>query len=230
MSDSFRMPLDELLSKYAPVYPEGSSWDRTIDYLLSFPEDNAVITELMRQAEEQGGFREPVTLESDEDFRENNADLVKDGEAPMPYPQVVDGTHRVCAAILGGHDEVLVRFSRADSFSEEEYDGRVVITDIATSAVDHALLSAQGSKDSEPAEELTDQIFSLLRSFPLNDDEWVTASAMSGQGNRHWSILWDFAPDDVDDEFLARVDAKVFSLLKDAGIPVKSLNTYVEQY
>lgn len=162
--EAYLMPLDALISNYSPVYPDESTWDDTVKYLLGNPADLRILNELMRQHRQSGGFREPVLLEVSEDMLDESL-------------QVLNGTHRVVASILLEASHILVHHDSSSPYDPDE-------------AWSHAttIITFKELKDGED-----DILFDILRSFALDDDTWVTASAMSGT-KEYLHIWWDNEP------------------------------------
>ena len=78
--------LQDILETYKPVYPEGGSWDVTLDYLMTEERDHM---ESLMDSVERNGMREPIML----------SDLEDDY---YDHPVVLNGTHRVVLAMLTG--------------------------------------------------------------------------------------------------------------------------------
>ncbi len=181
------MKLSELTSTHRPTYPEPYTWDDTVNFMLNDPFEKEIVDLLVDTLRRKGKFREPVSLG------------LGDIEGVENTPVITDGTHRVCAHIIFGSDEVDVRFD--EPYTDEELeDGRLPkFTELP--------IKDEGEESSYIASELFfaapisdddewDLLFTLLRSFPISDDVWVTAGVFSSlesnlDGTTTFNIGWD---------------------------------------
>lgn len=79
--------VSELMESYLPMYPEGESWEATVNYLYS--EEPEHMAELSASLKEHG-WRDPVVYSVPDDLCEGVA------------PRIIDGTHRMALAIREG--------------------------------------------------------------------------------------------------------------------------------
>lgn len=193
------MLLSELVANYKPIYPSEHSWDATVQFMLDDPIERKTVEYLVTVLNEQGSLREAVTLGS---ATINDVDDV---------PTVVDGTHRVCAHILANKVNIFTRFEGdpRDEEDVEAYQSTII----------------KFTKDLTDDE--MDELFSVLRSFPLTDDVWYT-SGCSSMSSREMSIAWDT----FDESFTGALTEKVKLLLTAHGYGdfVTDIRTITEYY
>lgn len=158
------MDLQQLLSTYSPVYPEGSNWDSTLAYLQSNPAEKKILDQLSSVLLKGEKFRNPVIL-----------GLAESAEG-LEFQAVTNGTHRVCAHMFTGVVEVPVRTEKVFSVS---------------SISSMNLCSTDITFERELSESQEDFLFDCLRSFPVDDTFWLT-SDMSSTGGRLFNLMWDF--------------------------------------
>lgn len=123
---------------------------------------------------------------------------------------VIDGTHRVCAAHLAGLDEVWVRDYSPD---EVLWAGE---TDVCMVTTIH--LADYNS-------EIADTLFGVIRSIPLSEEKWVTASCASSV-NGESTIIWDDVYHSVSDRRI--LNDAVIERLESRGLKVDFVTTELE--
>lgn len=194
------MLLSELVANYKPIYPSEHSWDATVQFMLDDPIERQTVEYLVAVLKEQGSLREAVTLGL------ATIDDVDD------VPTVVDGTHRVCAHILAGMVNVFTRFE-GDPCDEDDVEAYYQSTIIKFTK--------------ELTDDEMDELFSILRSFPLTDDVWYT-SGCSSMSSQEMSIAWDM----FDESFADALTEKVKLLLTAHGYGdfVSDIRTITEYY
>ena len=154
----------------------GESWAHVADMLLDSPHDAATIATLVSEHRRDGGFEKPVLWVHDD---EDNRD------------SVLDGMHRtIAAATIGGtvalHEGWIVETPPVDMLRVEfEVD-------------------MPGPGD-DPGD-VTDDVFSLLRSFRLPGGPWVTCDLMGGAGDR-FEAIW-YCPESLSDALAAGLVAR----------------------
>src|SRR4051794_32613762 len=88
------MPLREVLATYRPPVG-GETWKKAIPDLLADADDARIVDLLRAELQEHGDFREPIVVEPAEG-------------------DILDGLHRIVAAVLSGHDALDV----ADTYED----------------------------------------------------------------------------------------------------------------
>lgn len=193
LSEPYLIRLEDLTNTYVPVYPSGGVWADTVAYLTSNSAENEIVNELIRQYRQDGRWREPITLES-LDYSEDDEPL-----------RVCDGTHRVAAAILMGVESVWVQDYDP---GKHEFDPEAPWT-TATTIITSTGLHSQ----------LVESWYDILRSFPLDDDTWVTASVMTGSGE-YMNICWDNEPTPEFETHYPDITARIISILRAHGADI----------
>lgn len=205
MTDKHFMKLDYLLAMYRPVYPSSGLWAETLQGMLDDPSEKAIVDELVAVLLSGKGLREPVVVGVGEFFRfpEDEADD-KDGVEELA---VVNGTHRVCAHMLSGVEDVfVVRSEDLPEFVDTETGVETVVT-----------LSEKIANEEEH-----DDVFGWLRSFPLNDDVWMESS-LGSSGRDVFTMFWgEYVT--MEDALVVELEAKVRSLFVEHGLGEKVLS------
>jgi hypothetical protein len=158
------LTVEEIKTKFKPIYPEGENWDLTIDFLLKSPAEAIIINDLTEALKVNGAFREPIYV--GKAVREDDSE----------FEAVLNGTHRVATAIISGLQTLEVDFEIEENeeksesnISENKYyptiEAKIEFTDLINPSED---------------EEQFELIFDYLRSFKLDESEWVTADLCSG--------------------------------------------------
>lgn len=200
------MSVKDIMARYKPRYPNSHLWEDTIECVSSTHEDKMIILELWRQHIAAGDFREPILLG-------------KDDETDEMF--VNDGTHRLITAFLLGVDRI--RVQHKDDAEDYPDDCGWLETKISH-RTDH---DADISDDTD--------IFSVIRSLPLSDSEWVTTSfavhdesPVDGSRCGYTTIYWD-----TDDPSLChQISIQVEQRIKDSipRLEILSLSTgYAEE-
>ena len=166
------MKLSELVENYIPIYPEPYTWETTVQFILDDPIEAQTLNYLIEILKTKGQFREPVLLG------------VAEWEDDVEIPAIMDGTHRVCAHILYGSEEVYVE-------TQKPYDPDKVWDESIEAPVLTSTISLPPEISDDEVEVL--DLFGLLRSFPINDDLWVTCDVSSGSGNV-MENMWNVDP------------------------------------
>lgn len=75
---NYILPLEEVLSKYSPVYPEGSDWKLTEKYILDTPSEVEVVDSIIQEIKTTKAelFNEPIVLSHDD---ENSSYYIANG-------------------------------------------------------------------------------------------------------------------------------------------------------
>lgn len=172
------MLLQEILNNYKPVYPEGYNWDITLDFMLTDPTESKIVYSLVATLMKGESFRRPVVLYNPDD----GPSVEDDGEEE---PHVADGTHRICAHIIAGVEEVYVKnYLHSSDNANEDADEEDLESSLETK-----ILLASTEKEEE-FDNIFEEIFTELRSLELSDDLWIVADVVSMQGNVI-SLSWD---------------------------------------
>lgn len=208
------MTVERIMTNYAPVYPDQEpTWLDTISYLMNTPAQARIVKRLQEILAEEGTFREPVLLESQESRDEANIEAIADG-----YPEdvndgklnVLDGTHRVVAAYLSQHESIPVTIDswEMNNAEEENWDNELAHMN------EHSWEQNGNDEENEDTflttdiffkidQELTteavDYLMSNARSFELTPSIWVTASCAS-LSTSSAEMTWD-----ADEEEIARL-------------------------
>jgi hypothetical protein len=177
------MKLTELLATTQPLYPTPHNWNTTLEYMLSHPIEKKTVDILVEILSTKGELRDKIILDKVE-FSDGNFSL-----------GVIDGTHRVCAHMILKSDEVNVKFRDENDLEDEE---------------NYISLSTEITLLTDIGEDNECKIYDVLRSFPLNDDVWLTASVAS-QTSNVIHFMWDTNNIPV----LSVIDNKVISLLQE---------------
>ena len=180
-NNAFLKPTAEVADKYSPIYPADATWQDTIDHLCSDPHERRVLESLYEQSKESRVFRTPILLqEAYED----------EGEKFPPY--VIDGTHRLCVAILHNYPEILV-LREQDDLLDLDASEAMVQTKIDLS--DFTFIDQEFP-------------FELLRSFPLGQNGWASSSIASSS-NQIMEILWYIDGCRIDEELTRKISKEV---------------------
>lgn len=152
------MLLTELLANYKPAYPCSRLWADTFALLESNPFDKEVTQDLLTELARDGKFREPIIL-SVEDLSED--------EDSRPYDAYVEnGTHRIYAYYLAGHENVFAQEGWQVDNAEEMYG-----EDWSLYPETVTVFKPTASITEEQHEDIID----CLRSFKISDDYWLTS-------------------------------------------------------
>lgn len=219
------LSVEEIKNKYAPVYPyDGENnvpkWEDTIQFLQTSPEDNQILEFLTADLKEHGTFREPITLESQQERDEENALAREEGEPEDHSPlRVQDGTHRFVTAWLNGVSHIPVRYSDS-AFPESPEPDKCLVTSVVFEKF------AEGYD----GEVLFDWLMSGVRSFPVTKDIWVTSSVMtSSNGSIH--ISWDNYVDENTEMLMPLISQEIEKRLAEQGIVVSPVvDTSIETW
>lgn len=217
------MKLSELTSGYRPTYPAPYRWEDTVQYMLADPFEKEIVDYLVDTLRRKGTFREPIFL--------GVADLDDDEDTPA----VVNGTHRVCAHIIFGSLNVEVKFD--EPYTDEELaDGRLpkfveesVVEEDSSYASTSIVFASPITDDDE-----WDTLFTLIRSFPLSDEVWVTSDVFSSSGanpdgTATFNAGWDLKQPTP--EIVRMLETKVWERLKRyPQAEVLSMESVIECY
>lgn len=151
----------EIAEVYAPVYPEGATWEQTARFLL---ENEPERMNELRESIRKYGFREPIVLSTAEDLTDES------------QPRVLNGTHRLVIALLEGMVTIPTELmSEVNArYDENEAQLQVSITNIGEDLTN----------------EEDDIIVERLGSWPLNEKNWITSSVAFG-GVNNWEFVLD---------------------------------------
>lgn len=182
------MLTSDLIANYSPVYPEGGTWAETAELLYSEEPDR--MRELTESLSKKG-WRKPIWLSTPDELEEEES------------PKVFNGTHRVAIALREGVVSLPVA-SWHDLPEREDHP----IANLEVELLSGELPSAVGtSYEDDP--DLA--IFDLLRSFPLDEDNWLNSDISTGsQGT------WSFFYEDVDEAQLSKLKTVVRRRLRKA--------------
>jgi hypothetical protein len=186
----YLIPLERLMALYKPIYPvsrEGTTdWAATKKFMLDSPADNRILKELMLYLEDNDVFRQGVSLEdqADRDYW-NTAYPEEFDSSPL---KIVDGTHRVVAYWMSGKTDVLV----AEHVSAEE-PSLLLNTEQEFQWLETFVEFTPGSVNFDDDDEAFETLTGYLRSFPLDEDHWLTSDCWSGNGDT-LSLVWSIDP------------------------------------
>ena len=205
MTEKRLMKLDYLLAMYRPVYPLSGLWADTLQGMLDDPSEKAIVDELVAVLLSGKGLREPVVVGISEFFRSSEDE--ENDEDGVEELAVVNGTHRVCAHMLSGVEDVfVVRSEDLPEFVDTETGVETVVT-----------LSEKIANEEEH-----DDVFGWLRSFPLNDDVWMESS-LGSSGRDVFTMFWgEYVT--MEDALVVELEAKVRSLFVEHGLGEKVLS------
>lgn len=99
--------VSEIAQKYSPIYPEGKSWQKTVEWL--YTEEREFMKNLFESLTTEG-FRKPIILSTDEDEE----------------AFVLNGTHRMAIALYHG----LVTLPARYGHEEAEYNAKYLYASI----------------------------------------------------------------------------------------------------
>jgi hypothetical protein len=122
-----RMPLTEVLAAFRPA-AGGDTWKRAIPGMLSDPHSAQVVELLRAELTRHGSFTEPILVE-------------------VTHREVLDGMHRIAAAVLSKLDQLDVTDSPADLPEK-----RLVLAELGVALMSSAVV---------------DRLARALRSFPF---------------------------------------------------------------
>lgn len=158
------MELDDLVSATYPIWG-APTWQEMIPYLQSLPDHWETVTNLYRELFKHGEFREPIVLDDESSFWE---DELHDGRMP-----VIDGTHRVVASILANVPVVKVVLH-----SEQ---ARGDLTECLVTEVEF------------PPTVTMDEVFDTYVSIPFpetGDDGWLTCEGLAYKEGQY-TLTWN---------------------------------------
>lgn len=181
--------LEDILSTYKPVYPSGGDWNATLDYLMA---EERELMDVLRASVERSGMREPILLSDPDD----------------PYydePVVLNGTHRVVLAMVSGMFTVPTIVEVESISGDPSAADEDEIVDLAEVHEDVLTIEVTG----ELSEEEDEDLFMALRSFELNDKQWMEAIVSNGIIGK--SSTFYMEPTDVDLKELTRKVRKIIA-------------------
>jgi len=156
----------EVAELYAPVYPEGATWEETARFLMEHEPERM---DELRESIKKHGFREAIVLSTPEDLEDES------------QPLVLNGTHRLVIALLEGMVSIPTELmSEVNARIEDEPQLAITVE------------ALQG----ELSDEEEDLIIDRLSSWPLNDKCWINSSCAFGGAKRWEIILDNGAPSD----------------------------------
>lgn len=206
-----KISLADLIVQYPPVYPN-NSWEETREHLVEDEHEGRIIAELVEVLKRDGSFREPILIgaavhDEHTDVCEPNCESE---DCEVEVASVVNGTHRVVAHMLHGSEWVNIITEDELTYDENE-DASYIVTKIAIEPYD---------------DDVFDELFSALRSFPIDEDLWVESSCSSGSKGVV-NMLWDNKPT-ADNE--RAIHAAVVERLKQLGIATSLVETNTEKW
>lgn len=180
------MKLDDLITKYSPVFPEPYNWKTTLNYLLNDPVEKNILDTLVDILQNEGQFEKPVVYD----------DNYSAGDEKVTNTHfVVDGTHRVCAHILLGIENV-------NAIPEEKWKSNNY----------RYCLSSKLTFVKNFDEDKEDALIALLSSFPYYDNTWFNSDVSTITGGNVIVFMWEHAaPFTVD---ITKLEQKLKNLLK----------------
>lgn len=187
------MNTQKILNTYHPVYG-GESWEEVHNYLMSDPIDKAIIEELVKVLQTEGEYRDPILLHDHKDSED--------------LPWVLDGTHRIVAAMITKTQNLKIAYFT--DRTPEEYPLKTLVTRLSPAPVN---------------DEDQDNIQDSLRSLKIDSDNWITSTG-SIITNNTMEIFWDnYAP-----ELLSQITNNVISVIHEQypHIMVSTVTTYVD--
>lgn len=206
-SSSRLIPLSEIVENYAPVYPAGGTWQDTVDLMKNDETEWEVVTHLMNYLKTNPHFREPIALQSkellEEDRLYDEEEGIVDENHDYNTPNVLNGTHRMVASILSGAETVLAEMIYPET--PPNVSSLVAVTKVYIE---------------EPAlneEEIADFFFDHARSFPVNENVWVTSSTAYGRSG-YYETYWENHPDELNDEILDEINQAFIDRIAAKGI------------
>ncbi len=211
------MLLSELTTLYRPIWPEDGNWESTKNHLLSDPAEARIVKTLMAELQTNNKFNEPVCIGLG-DFPNPESSNPDDY---IEIPCVLNGTHRVVAAIINNAKEI-------DTITEEERKTEWKTSPNPTHYLETTVTFTQPLSD-----ELNDSLFSTLRSFRLDDQTWLEADIMTGSAhldNSYIKMLWNITP--TTESFNKTITKKVKEQLNTTGYEhlYNSVITVIEEY
>lgn len=153
--DVFEMLVDDIVAKYAPVYPDGKDWQKTVEY---FYKDEAEFMAELWGTLNAEGIREPIILSTDDDV---------EVEDPKNY-YVLDGTHRVALALRHG----LITLPARHGYETSDVYPLCLIANISTDVT------------KELTEEEDEKLVMALRSWKLDSNTWINSDVSGGFGSK----------------------------------------------
>ncbi|WP_189335640.1 hypothetical protein [Actinoplanes ianthinogenes] len=171
------MPLSEVLAAFPPTFG-GATWKRAIPGILADP-DSAQVVELLRaELVLHGGFTEPILVDA-------------------RAREILDGMHRIAAAVLNEHDTLDLTEDEADLPEK-----RLVLATLAVPAMSSAAV---------------DRLARALRSFPFAGG-WTTCG-MLFPGSDQVSGWWRCPPGQD-----TTLGAELVARATRAGVPVSLIS------
>jgi len=171
----------DLIANYNPVYPEGGTWIETAELLYAEESDRMrELTESLRKK----GWREPIWLSTPDELEEGAS------------PKVFNGTHRVCIALREGVIALPVATWHDLPGGEER-----PIANLKVELVSGELPSPIGTSYEDDPDWA---IFDLLRSFPLDEDNWLNSDLSTGGQD-----AWNFFYENVEESQLSKLKTAV---------------------
>jgi hypothetical protein len=229
------MKLDELVNNYRSMAPSFKSWQITLEEMLADPFERFTVEGLAAELKEHGFFRKPVMLGAYEqwadDSKTEDEDVLLSTE-----PAVENGTHRVCAHLLAGVDDVHVHHlinREAATYNDEVVDGiwRMASTEIVIDIPFKNVNEELSITEHSPAD-ADFNIWEALMSLRLSDEHWTTSDSAGSRrdGNKlFYDMTWDgealLEPYDV-------LNQKLVAKLEHFGFVMKNLTirTFTETY
>lgn len=183
--------VQDLITEVSPIYPEGRDWKITTEYMMNTPSEKKTVEDLIQQLNAHGKFREPVYIGTAE---------TEDG---VEYSAILNGTHRIVAAIMSNLEKIDVTTERD---SDEEYD-----EDKEEPTIIHCKFHLIRYEDKNKNDEIFDALFDNLRSFKLNDKIWVTTDIATGSEK---GINFYYEGAEFSEENLAIMNEKILAFVK----------------
>ena len=174
-----KVSLAFLKEQARPVYPAPKNWDATIDFMLNDKVEAERINHLLEVLNQGGSFREPIYV---------GRDLEDEDDAGY---HVYNGTHRMVAHILNNSGFIEVVYEQED---EEEDTVAPSASSNEYAPGKYRALSTTIEIEGDIDEEAYDNFFSVLRSFRLSNDVWITSDMMSStSGDKGLKMMfgWD---------------------------------------
>jgi len=190
-----RVKLDFLIEQTSPLYPEPKTWDTTVAFMQEDEVEAETLSELATVLVRDGDFREPVYV---------GRDLDRDDGDTGYY--VYNGTHRMVAHIINGTEFIDVIYESEDESDETSVDDDYVDPneyEPGKYRVPCTMVEFVGTVDDDEY----DKLFSVLRSFKISDDVWVTSDMMSSTSTdigTRMDFCWDLV--EMNDALLSRIN------------------------
>jgi hypothetical protein len=194
------IPLAELRA-CRNAYLEHSDWDAMLDFFRQQPTDWATIQLLVQELQANRFFREPIRLGEADDDDDNQTRWVW------------DGTHRTCAYILAGVDEVEIIL--ADEETEED--------DWEPSTVDVDTTIKLRTGGAFPDEDYAEHLWMAIMSLRIDDAHWIV-SDLNFVTHHDGDLLTAAWSSEARDIPTSQINERVATQLAQAGFNVQALD------